>query len=236
MIISLEEIKKKKNLGKYKEALDSLKLFLKQEVLDDNLRFEAEKLKIIIVATMGQLNESLEQCKNLLERIKKSKKKNQIAEILLIKSEILLDLEDFDEYSKTIEITKKIIDEEIETDSYDHKKLTGYLFLLKGGFLVSNEEYEKALNFLVQSLKSRESIEEKEEVCETLGYLGIICFWLGQADKGIEYGDYALKILTDIEILPLKMKILEGMSLLYIIKGDYSIALEYSNKTSTLAK
>ncbi|MCE7739744.1 MAG: tetratricopeptide repeat protein [Candidatus Heimdallarchaeota archaeon] len=236
MTISLEEIKKKKNLGKYKEALDSIRLFLKQELLDDNLRFEAEKLKIVILAITEQLNESLELCKNLLERIEKSENKSQIAEILLIKSEILLELEDFDKYHKTIEIAKKIIDEEIETDSYDYKKLTGYLFYLKSEFLWKNEEYEESLNYLEQSLKLFESIEEKEEVCKALRELCINCFWLGQADKGIEYGNYALKILADIKILPVKMDIFESMSLLYITKGDYSIALEYSCKTSTLAK
>ena len=236
MTISLEEIKKKKNLGKYKEALDSIRLFLKQELLDDNLRFEAEKLKIVILAITEQLNESLELCKNLLERIEKSENKSQIAEILLIKSEILLELEDFDKYHKTIEIAKKIIDEEIETDSYDYKKLTGYLFYLKSGFLYFNEEYEESIKYLEQSLKLFESIEEKEEVCKTLSELSITCFWLGQTVKGIEYCNYALEILADIKILPLKIEILEMMSLLYVAKGDYSIALEYKYKASTLAK
>ena len=107
MIISLEEIKKRKDLGKYKEALDSIRLFLKQEPLDDNLRFEAEKLKIVILAITEQLNESLELCKKLLERIEKSENKSQIAEILLIKSEILINLEDFDEYLRQLSLLQK---------------------------------------------------------------------------------------------------------------------------------
>ncbi|MCG3261075.1 MAG: tetratricopeptide repeat protein, partial [Candidatus Heimdallarchaeota archaeon] len=215
-------------------------LFLKQEVLDDNLRFEAEKLKITILAIIGQLDKSLESCNNLLERTEKTENKSQIAEILLIKSDILFDLNylsrDFDEYLKTIENAKKIIDEEIETDSYDYKKLSGYLFHLKGLFLYCNTEYEEALNFFEQSLEMRDSIGEKEKVCETLEWLSIVCFWLGHTVKGIEYGNYALEILVDIKILPLKVHILEMMSSLYGAKGDYDIALEYNIKASTLAK
>ncbi|GAI78877.1 unnamed protein product, partial [marine sediment metagenome] len=137
-----------------------------QEKLEENLKYEAEKLKTVILVTMGQLNESLELCKNLLERTEKSENKSQITEILLIKSDILLDLNylsrDFDEYLKTIENAKKIIDEEIETDSYDYKKLSGYLFYLKGGFLYYNTEHEEALNFFEQSLEMRESIAKSE--------------------------------------------------------------------------
>ena len=42
LVNSLEENKKKKNLGKYKEALVSLRLFLKREALNDNLRLFEE--------------------------------------------------------------------------------------------------------------------------------------------------------------------------------------------------
>ena len=240
MTTSLEEIIKLKNYCKYQEALDSVKKLLEEEELEEDLKFNAEKLQIIILGTMGQSNEALELCNNLLTHLNKTGNKSQTAAILLIKSEIFLDMgqnsRKFDDYHKTIEKVEKLIEDEIKTDSCEYNELMGYLFFLKGYYNSTIDKKTEALIFLKKSLEFRKSFGDKDQICLTLDAISLECFWLGEIDEGIEYAEKALKILEEYDNPSIKIGVLYSLSNLNTTKGNYKLALDFRHKCTELAK
>ena len=189
---------------------------------------------------IDNLNESLEKCNNFLEQLKNNEKTEQIAEILLIKSEILLNkdrrLSKFENYLITIEQAESAIEEFIDKNSSDFKKLMGYLYYLKGQYLYEIEKHEESLNALILSLELLETTEDKNMICQTLFALSYLAFWLGQADRGIKYSETALELLSEYENPTLKMDVLFSLSKLHTIKGNYELAIKFSHECTNLAK
>ena len=243
MTTNLKEIKKLKNYAKYQEALDSVKLFLKKDDLEDNIRYEAEELQIYILLWMNKFKEALEFCNNLLKRTKKRKNKFQIANTLILKSEILFWLNravrqefNFDDYFEELNKAEKYVKEEIDEGSSEYKKLMGHLLFLEGNYLFFVNDQKESLNSYEQSLKLFENYGKEEDVCIVLDDLCTLCFWLGEVDKGIEYGEHALRLLEDLDNPLLKSEVLFSFSMLHSLKGNYKHALQLRHECTDLYK
>ena len=237
----LNEIKFLKNRKKYKESLDLVNEFLKEEGLDQKSKYGAIKLKVKILLEADQFEESLESCINLLEYIRQNKENSQIAYVLLLKSEILLlknfnSTRNYDDYDKSIKYAEEFIEKEIDVDSSYHKELTGYLYYLKGNYFGFTDNYSKSIEYLELSLKFRKSIGNYEEICETCNDLSAACFWNGEIDKGIENGNYGLKILEEYDNPAIREGILFMLSMLNTVKGNHELALKLRKECSDLAE
>ncbi|MHA1516206.1 MAG: hypothetical protein ACTSPF_11785 [Candidatus Heimdallarchaeaceae archaeon] len=168
----LDEIKFLKNRKKYKESLNLVTEFLEEEGLDQKSKYVAIKLKVKILLEAEQFEESLESCINLLEYIRQNKENSQIADVLLLKSEILLlknvdSTRNYDDYDISIKDAEEFIEKEIDVDSSYHKELTGYLYYLKGNYFGFTDNYSKSIEYLELSLKFRKIIGNSEDICET---------------------------------------------------------------------
>jgi tetratricopeptide (TPR) repeat protein len=243
MSSSLDEIKVLRNHAKYQEALDSVKLFLEKDNLEDNIRYEAEKIQIYTLMNMNKYKESLEFCNSLLKRMEKEKNKIQIADALILKSEVLLYMirynrqdYNFEDYFKELNKSEKFVKEEIDVDSSEYKELMGFILLLKGTYMFFINEQKDALNTYEKSLELLEKYGKKEDVCDVLEWLCTVCFWLGKIDKGIEYGEIALSLLEDLDNPLLKSDVLFSFSMLHSIKGNYKLALQLRHECTDLYK
>ena len=163
MVDILDEIKFLKNRKKYKESLDLVTEFLKEESLDQKSRYEVEKLKVKTLIGAERLEEALKSCITLLEYVRQNKENSQIAYVLLLKSEILLlkniySTRNYDDYDISIKDAEEFIEKEIDVDSSYHKELTGYLYYLKGNYFGFTDNYSKSIEYLELSLKFRKII------------------------------------------------------------------------------
>ena len=73
-------------------------------------------------------------------------------------------------------------------------------------------------------------------MCIILGDLCTACFWLGEIDKGIEYGEYALKLLEELDNPLLKSDVLFSFSMLHSAKGNYELGLEIRHECTNIVK
>ncbi len=240
MTTSLEEIKKLKNYGKYEEGLDLVKLLLKQPDLENNLEFEAEKLQVQLLNRINNYQESLKLCEKILKKREKDKNKSKFAYVLLQKSFTLLhlSLQDFnyDNFLKEFNYAEKIINEEKEADTSDYKELMMFFSYIKSYYLFYTDKQIEALKLLEQSLELFEEGLKEEDLCETLSQLCIYCFWTGEVDKGIKYGEKALRVFEEYENPLLKSDVLFSLSMIYTIKGKFELALEIRHECTAIRK
>lgn len=241
MVDILDEIKFLKNRKKYKESLDLVTEFLKEESLDQKSRYEVEKLKVKTLIGAERLEEALKSCITLLEYVRQNKENSQIAYVLLLKSEILLlkniySTRNYDDYDISIKDAEEFIEKEIDVDSSYHKELTGYLYYLKGNYFGFTDNYSKSIEYLELSLKFRKIIGNSEDICETCNDLSMACFWNGEIDKGIEIGNYGLKILEEYDNPAIREGILFKLSMLNTVKGNHELALKLRKECSDLAE
>jgi len=241
LVVTLDEIKFLKNRRKYRESLDLVNEFLKEESLDQKSRYEVEKLKVNILIGAEQFEEALKSCTTLLEYVRQNRENSQIAYVLLLKSEILLSMsfnstQNYDDYDKSIKDVEEFIEKEIDIDSSYHKELTGYLYYLKGNHFHFTDNYSKSIEYLELSLKLRRRIGNNEDICETCNDLSTACFWNGEIDKGIENGNYGLKILEEYDNPAIREGTLSMLSMLHTVKGNHELALKLRKECSDLAE
>ncbi|TET76779.1 MAG: tetratricopeptide repeat protein, partial [Candidatus Heimdallarchaeota archaeon] len=230
-----------KNRKKYKESLDLVTEFLKEEGLDQKSKYEAIKLKVKILLDAEQFEESLKSCITLLEYVQQNKENNQIAYVLLLKSEGLLlknfySTQKYDDYDKSIKDAEEFIEKEIDVDSSYYKELTGYLYYLKGIYFGLTDNDSKSIEYLELSLKLRKSIGNSEDICETCNELSTACFWNGEIERGIEIGNYGLKLLEEYDNPTIMVNTLFMLSMLHTVKGNHELALKIRKECSDLAK
>jgi tetratricopeptide (TPR) repeat protein len=233
---TLEKITTKMNEGKFREALETVQVLLKETEIEERTRYEAQKLYIILLRRVDEISESLNQANNLIKQFESSNNFAKLCEILLLKSRNYIELIDWEEFEKLIKEIDELIEKAFSNQSIEYAKFKGDSLYLKGIFHLRNSSLSEAFRYSVQSLEFRDKTESKEEICYSLDILATICFWLGYIEEGIHYAERALKIFEDYDNPLLKLEILNFYSNLLTHKGNYELALKIRHENLKLAK
>jgi tetratricopeptide (TPR) repeat protein len=107
---------------------------------------------------------------------------------------------------------------------------------LISGIYWSISDYQKAMQYAVQSLSLAEKLEAKEEKAIVLRTIGIILSDLGEAQKSAEYFFESLKLYEELNDKDGLSKAYNSIGNAYATQGNKQKAGEYYNKSLVIAR
>jgi len=88
-------------------------------------------------------------------------------------------------------------------------------------------DYDKALDYLMKSLRIRKEIEDPKEIADSLHHMGIIYDYLNNFEKALEYHHNALKIEKEIGYQEGIAASLHNIGIIHHLSGHHDEALKY---------
>jgi serine phosphatase RsbU (regulator of sigma subunit) len=103
-----------------------------------------------------------------------------------------------------------------------------------GNIYLDKGNYPKAISYYLSSLKTVESLNDKEGLASALSNVGMIYGMQGNYEKSLEYLHRGLKVVTELGDLQGKANDLNNIGNIYLEKKDYDKAAEYQMESLKL--
>ncbi|HUU77923.1 MAG TPA: tetratricopeptide repeat protein [candidate division Zixibacteria bacterium] len=222
--------------GKYERALDDIDVFETTSRLDSAALLSMKIYKAKLLNKIGEFQQGLTLIESILADYRYLESAAPIYDALLIKTSLLLSLNNIEEGSTILNKASDILKELKNLKSADLVIRKANYHFVKGEIFEKQEDLKSALNEYLQSLSLNRELDEKPGIAEASSAAARIYFKTGDVIRSQLIYQQSLDIYSEIGNDLETSYILNKVGDSYAWKGDYGLALENNLQSLALAE
>ncbi|MFX0062248.1 MAG: tetratricopeptide repeat protein [Candidatus Hermodarchaeota archaeon] len=214
------------NEGKFDDALQIIEKFEKRKEITPIDHLTCQLLKTTILNKQGHFKIVLKLTEEILQESRNLEQPLQQIDALIAKAEALWRLGKFDESLKTIELGEKVFKTLLREPPKEIARRKALLLFQKGTNYRLKGGLDQALTYHEKALVLQKKIDNKIDIAESLGCLGLIYDLKGDLDQALEYHQQSLALKQAIGNKQSIATALNNIGIIYLLKGDLDRALK----------
>lgn len=224
------------NNGHFTEALQIVETLEQQKDLSLNEYLSRLILKSTILINLARYEEALKFAESALAASQQQQNHLQIFDALLAKSAALRRIRKLEDCFHTIEQAEQELLFLSQEQSLEILLRKANLLLWKGACYWPKGEFNRALEFLEESLALGEQIGNQLIITEALFHISCCYMHKGDLEQGLIYTQKSLHLSEELDHKLLISNIQNSLGVIYFQKGELDRALEFFQKSLALRK
>jgi tetratricopeptide (TPR) repeat protein len=219
------EVKQLLTLGNFEEALAIIEVLENAEQLNETEKSTGLLFRSKIQTKKGNYKASIE----LAEQAWKESQGRSLqgVDACLAMAEALWRFGRYDESLQAISEGENLLGTLTEADQTALKQRNALFAHQKGAICLRRGELDRALEYLQQSLKLSEILEDQLQFAESNNFVGIIYAMKGEFDQALNYHQTSLAMSEELGIKLEIGRSLNNIGIVYMQQGDLDRALLY---------
>ncbi|MHA2362596.1 MAG: tetratricopeptide repeat protein [Candidatus Hodarchaeales archaeon] len=212
--------------NKLEEALKQIDKVEKDKKMKKSVILISKLIKSKILIKQNQPNNGFNQAQVILKEIKSLDIPFLELDTTIVMGEALFKLGKLEESLNWITKSWELLENYKHPEKSNYKEREALILYQKGKINWKKGKLDQALVFIQKSLEQREGLENKQDIAETLNFIGVIYFEKGNLEQALQYYKDSLARYQELENKTGIANTLFNIGNILLENGELDLALE----------